>query len=230
MNNGKTIWHWSSLTLQCLASNCSRPWEHRWYFFHVPNMPCSPHRSNHESSNFVSVEEEKVFLNHNMEGLSFFFFTPHPKGCLADCTKINWKKKSPPKFKQNFSLSSFTRSRASPIVTDHMSLTLLPNGYFWEKSNLRPIPCFYMEKSQPQFFSLKTSVLQVTMPKLHLGIYIAVGVFPPVFTIRPLIVTLRYTVYWGTSTLLQLLLNNCIVKKNSDQMCCERGALRHPSN
>lgn len=142
----------------------------------------------------------------------FFFFTPHPKGCLADCTKINWKKKSPPKFKQNFSLSSFTRSRASPIVTDHMSLTLLPNGYFWEKSNLRPIPCFYMEKSQPQFFSLKTSVLQVTMPKLHLGIYIAVGVFPPVFTIRPLIVTLRYSVLRNTN----------ITAASSEQLYCKK--------
>lgn len=146
------------------------------------------------------------------KGFLFFFFTPHPKGCLADCTKINWKKKSPPKFKQNFSLSSFTRSRASPIVTDHMSLTLLPNGYFWEKSNLRPIPCFYMEKSQPQFFSLKTSVLQVTMPKFHLGIYIAVGVFPPVFTIRPLIVTLRYSVLRNTN----------ITAASSEQLYCKK--------
>lgn len=160
-----------------------------------------------------------------------FFFCSTSQRLFGRLYKNKLKKKSPPKFKQNFSLSSFTRSRASPIVTDHTSLTLLQKRNFWEKCNLRPIPCFYMEKkSQPQFFPLKTSVPQVTMPKLHLGIYIAVGVFPPVFTICPLIVTLRYTVYWGTPTLLQLLLNNCIVKKNSDQMCCERGALRHPSN
>lgn len=106
-------------------------------------------------------------------------------------------------------------------------------GISWEKSNLRPFPCFYMEKSQPQFFPLKTSVLRVPIPRLHLGIYIAVGAFPPVFTTCPLTASLRYSVLRNTNiTAASSEQLHC--KKNqkpvSEQMCRERGALRHPSN
>lgn len=125
INNHKTIWHWSSLTL-CQAPNCSRPWRQR---AQVVFLACPQHAlftptgHSHESSNFVPAEEEKLIFLESQRGRTlFFFFHSTSQRSFGRLYKNKFKeKRSSAKFKQNFSAAGFTRSRASHTVIDHVS-------------------------------------------------------------------------------------------------------------
>lgn len=88
MNNLKTDWHCSSLTLKCQASNCGRSWNAswagrgsldrglRWYLVHPSTIPCSPLWVMTLRAAILCLLRKRkwIFLNYIMDVLFIFFF------------------------------------------------------------------------------------------------------------------------------------------------------------
>lgn len=82
-----------------------------------------------------------------MDALFIFllFFTFLVAVAQRSLGRLDKKKRSSSKFKQNFAPSSFSRSRTSPTVTAQMSLTLLPYGHFTSLQEHLPLLCVSLD-------------------------------------------------------------------------------------
>lgn len=157
VNNPKTGWHCSSLTLKCQASNCSRSWNAlwagrgssdrglRWYLLQPSIIPCSfLWVTTLRSAILCQLRKRKwILLNHIVDVLFIFFLYFTFLVALTQGPLANWTKEKKKRFSSKFKILVSSEAELHLWLqlrclwlSCHVAIPLLCSAIPWSRSIL----------------------------------------------------------------------------------------------